>query len=232
KNEMRERRTVNAVRSGIIVIGSLGFGYLTLQFGFKPFLQKAQQQEALTQDQTKSTSTTHDSSSYPKEPANGFLNFDSGMEEKCKDSNEENWMGNCDRRRGMAIVQVLCCVVYATYLLLVYYHRHDDQSETSSNDKKRKASACEGELKRTMEAINDVAKAIREGNAIVEGVPQIYSEEEVFAELVNLGVEEHLGYKAYIFHVEDAARVRALFDYPVEGRTDFLIQMLCGLEDP
>lgn len=40
---------MNAMRSGVVVLGALAFGYLTLQLGFKPFLEKAQkrQQESL-----------------------------------------------------------------------------------------------------------------------------------------------------------------------------------------
>ncbi|KAF3457191.1 hypothetical protein FNV43_RR01848 [Rhamnella rubrinervis] len=39
---MRDRTKVNAMRSGVVVVGALAFGYLTLQLGFKPFLEKAQ----------------------------------------------------------------------------------------------------------------------------------------------------------------------------------------------
>lgn len=54
---------MNAMRSGVVVFGALAFGYLTLQLGFKPFLEKAQnhQQEALPlqqQQQSEETSQT------------------------------------------------------------------------------------------------------------------------------------------------------------------------------
>ncbi|KAF8016930.1 hypothetical protein BT93_H2200 [Corymbia citriodora subsp. variegata] len=39
---MRDRTKMNAMRSGLVVIGALAFGYLTLQLGFKPFLEKSQ----------------------------------------------------------------------------------------------------------------------------------------------------------------------------------------------
>ncbi|CAB4262930.1 unnamed protein product [Prunus armeniaca] len=39
---MRERTKVNAMRSGVVVLGALAFGYLTLQLGFRPFLERAQ----------------------------------------------------------------------------------------------------------------------------------------------------------------------------------------------
>lgn len=40
---MREIPKVNAMRSGVVVVGALAFGYLTLQLGFKPFLERAQE---------------------------------------------------------------------------------------------------------------------------------------------------------------------------------------------
>ncbi|CAB4293499.1 unnamed protein product [Prunus armeniaca] len=39
---MRERTKVNAMRSGVVVLGALAFGYLTLQLGFRPFLERTQ----------------------------------------------------------------------------------------------------------------------------------------------------------------------------------------------
>nr|GMD75644.1 hypothetical protein DM860_002429 [Ipomoea batatas] len=45
---MKETARMNAMRSGVVVIGALAFGYLTLQLGFKPFLERAEaQQQAL-----------------------------------------------------------------------------------------------------------------------------------------------------------------------------------------
>ncbi|KAF5789730.1 putative outer envelope membrane protein [Helianthus annuus] len=38
----------NGLRSGLVVIGALAFGYLTLQLGFKPYLEKAQQYNSAT----------------------------------------------------------------------------------------------------------------------------------------------------------------------------------------
>ncbi|KAL3828822.1 hypothetical protein ACJIZ3_017624 [Penstemon smallii] len=48
---------MNAMRSGLVVVGALAFGYLTLQLGFKPFLERAQleqqrQEEVLAQART------------------------------------------------------------------------------------------------------------------------------------------------------------------------------------
>ncbi|KAI3469528.1 hypothetical protein Pfo_026191 [Paulownia fortunei] len=52
---------MNAMRSGVVVAGALAFGYLTVQLGFKPFLEKAQleqqRQEALLQAQSASSQT-------------------------------------------------------------------------------------------------------------------------------------------------------------------------------
>jgi hypothetical protein len=40
---MKQTTKMNAIRSGIVVVGALGFGYLTLKLGFKPFLDNAQE---------------------------------------------------------------------------------------------------------------------------------------------------------------------------------------------
>lgn len=84
-----------------------------------------------------------------------------------------------------------------------------------------------GSFKSIREAIKDVAEAIREGNVIAErGQPRVYSEQEVFAELLNVGVEIQLHYRAYIFLIENAGRVRPLFGCPAEERKEFLLQIL------
>ncbi|TYH71624.1 hypothetical protein ES332_D05G197300v1 [Gossypium tomentosum] len=50
------------------------------------------------------------------------------------------------------------------------------------------------------------------------GQPRVYSEQEVFAELVNIG--------AYIFLTANAGRVRAFFGCSAEERKEFLLQMM------
>ncbi|XAR54642.1 hypothetical protein NMG60_11029872 [Bertholletia excelsa] len=40
---MRETAKMNAMRSGVVVVGALAFGYLNFHLGFKPFLERAQQ---------------------------------------------------------------------------------------------------------------------------------------------------------------------------------------------
>lgn len=41
---MRSRATQNAMRSGVVVIGAVAFGYLSFKVGFKPYLDRAQQE--------------------------------------------------------------------------------------------------------------------------------------------------------------------------------------------
>ncbi|KAI4317764.1 hypothetical protein L6164_025607 [Bauhinia variegata] len=47
---------MNAIRSAIVVLGAVAFGYLSMQIVFKPFLEKAQQQQALQQSDSSTTS--------------------------------------------------------------------------------------------------------------------------------------------------------------------------------
>jgi hypothetical protein len=63
---------MNAIRSGIVVLGAIAFGYLSIQIGFKPYLEKAKadQQQQQHQNQLKksdSDSESQQSSSF-KEP--------------------------------------------------------------------------------------------------------------------------------------------------------------------
>lgn len=99
------------------------------------------------------------------------------------------------------------------------------QSATSSKGKKRKAPRnfdFSREFASIREAIKDFAAAIREGNAIAErGRPHVYSEQEVFAELVNIGIDSQLWYRAYTFLISNVGRVRAFFGCPSEERKDF-----------
>ncbi|KAF8077476.1 hypothetical protein N665_1034s0015 [Sinapis alba] len=48
---MKRRAMDNAVRSSVVVLGSLAFGYMSLELGYKPFLEKAEQYERSLQSQ-------------------------------------------------------------------------------------------------------------------------------------------------------------------------------------
>ncbi|EXB55017.1 hypothetical protein L484_007348 [Morus notabilis] len=150
-----------------------------------------------------------------------------------QEDEEEDWMINWDRRRRAAAVQVLCYVVYVLQLRHVYYSKHHvNHSATCLKGKKRNAPGDDlfrKEFESMREAISSVTEAIREGNAIAKrSRARVYSEEEVFAELVNIGVDERLRYKAYTFLTQDATRVRAFFGCPVEERKNFVLQLMYG----
>ncbi|XP_048332341.1 uncharacterized protein LOC107419794 isoform X2 [Ziziphus jujuba] len=108
-------------------------------------------------------------------------------------------------------------------------------SATSLKGKKRKAPRnfdFEREFANIREAIKNVAVAIREGNAVAErGRPHVYSEQEVFAELVNIGVDSQIRYRAYTFLISNAGRVRAFFGCPTDERKEFLLQMMYSPQD-
>lgn len=150
-----------------------------------------------------------------------------------EDNEEDDWMINWDRRRRTAAVQVLCYFVYALKLRHVYYSKHHlSHSATSLKGKKRDApedDLLKREFESMREAISSVTEAIREGNAIAKrSRARVYSEEDVFRELVNIGIDERLRYKAYNFLTQDATRVRALFGCPIEERKNFLLQLMYG----
>ena len=56
---------MKVIRLGIVVLGALAFGYLSIQIGFKPYLEKAQQQNAILQsDPDPSSSPSQESFSF------------------------------------------------------------------------------------------------------------------------------------------------------------------------
>ncbi|XP_062108432.1 uncharacterized protein LOC133819247 [Humulus lupulus] len=153
--------------------------------------------------------------------------------ENQEDSEEEDWMINWDRRRRTAAVQVLCSVVYALKLHHLYHSKHNvNKPPRNLKGIKRNAprdDVCRREFERIREAIHSVAEAIREANTIAKrSQARVHSEEEVFAELVNLGVDKRLRYRAYTFLTQNASRVRAFFGCPVEERKKFLLQLMHG----
>ncbi|CAK7333043.1 unnamed protein product [Dovyalis caffra] len=211
---MKAETKLNAIRSGIVVIGALAFGYLTVQIGFKPFLLTAQQQQE--QQQTLQREETSMEG-----------------EENSKDSDEKNWCEAWDQRRRMAVAQVICYVAYAIRVYHVHYNRECGESATSVENRKRKACEWERQFEGIKEAINDVADVIREGNAVIGKTPEcVYSVEQVFEELMRVGTEQPLRYTAYNFLVEDGASGRAFFGFPTDERKDFLLQKMYGPEDP
>ncbi|CAF2136629.1 BnaAnng08720D [Brassica napus] len=48
---MKRTAMDNAIRSSVVVLGSLAFGYMSLELGYKPFLEKAEQYERSVQSQ-------------------------------------------------------------------------------------------------------------------------------------------------------------------------------------
>ncbi|KAH7862359.1 hypothetical protein Vadar_003688 [Vaccinium darrowii] len=84
-----------------------------------------------------------------------------------------------------------------------------------------------------------VAAALREGNrvlhegnlALKEGQPRIHSEEEVFKELENTGVEEDLQFLAYNFITSNPGLVRAFFGCPSDRRKAWLLQKMQASSD-
>ncbi|WRX31061.1 Myb/SANT-like domain - like 10 [Theobroma cacao] len=87
------------------------------------------------------------------------------------------------------------------------------------NERLQELQVFQREFKSIREAIKDVAAE--------RGRPRVYySAQEVFAELVNIGVDTQLRHKAYTFLIANAARVRALFGCPAEERKEYLSQMM------
>lgn len=102
------------------------------------------------------------------------------------------------------------------------------KAESSSKGKKRKGSP-EGdyEVQVLKEGLDSVADAIREGNSILKQIrPRVYSSDEIFDEIVKLGVEDNKQFKAYRFLNAKDTRVREFFGCPQRIRRAFLDQMM------
>ncbi|KAH7522363.1 hypothetical protein FEM48_Zijuj07G0130500 [Ziziphus jujuba var. spinosa] len=159
---MRDRTKMNAMRSGVVVVGASAFGYLTLQLGFKPFLERAQvslehSEPASSSPSIESGSNTNRELAFtvPRDQNKFLADLESFLVYLCsdseslqvvprsrapgeKDAEEEDWMAKWDRRRRMAVIQVLYHFAYALYLHQAYYRYHN-QSAKSLKGKKRNA---------------------------------------------------------------------------------------------
>ena len=76
-------------------------------------------------------------------------------------------------------------------------------------------------------ALNNVAVAIREGNTVLErSRARVYSEDEIFNELVALGMDSSSIDEAYLFLTQNPDKVRALFGCPHGRRINILDKMM------
>ena len=111
------------------------------------------------------------------------------------------------------------------------------QGTSSNRGLKRKSAMMETldkHVEMLHEGINNVANAIREGNTIAEkGVttlersqPRIYAEEEIFQELLNIGVNEKTQLEAFLFLVKNQSFTRAFFAVPRTRRYEMLLKLM------
>ncbi|KAL6851734.1 hypothetical protein ACP4OV_020298 [Aristida adscensionis] len=63
------RARQNAMRSGVVVLGSVAFGYLSFRVGFKPYLDRAQ--EAMDADSSPTNTSSSDSTDAARDGASG-----------------------------------------------------------------------------------------------------------------------------------------------------------------
>ncbi|CAN6336993.1 unnamed protein product [Urochloa humidicola] len=63
------RARQNAMRSGVVVLGAVAFGYLSFRVGFKPYLDQAQ--EAMDSSQAAAAADASDDSAAADRPGEG-----------------------------------------------------------------------------------------------------------------------------------------------------------------
>ncbi|KAK1563637.1 hypothetical protein Q3G72_030491 [Acer saccharum] len=108
--------------------------------------------------------------------------------------------------------------------------QYNSQPAIASKGIKRKASMLESldkYLENVQSGMNNVADAIREGNKIIErGQPHRHLEQEVYDELINIGVPEELQLDAYLFLIDSESKKRAFFAVPSERRYELLLKLM------
>ncbi|KAI5668346.1 hypothetical protein M9H77_18199 [Catharanthus roseus] len=109
--------------------------------------------------------------------------------------------------------------VIVTFLRVLFCY--DVQS-----NKKRKVSNDE-EFDVLKGALHTVAKAIREGNFVIEqSRPHVYSEKDIFNQFVVIGIASKITDDCYIYLTENAAKTRAFFGCPSERRKSILMKLM------
>ncbi|KAL5539290.1 hypothetical protein UlMin_044020 [Ulmus minor] len=101
--------------------------------------------------------------------------------------------------------------------------QHNTKGANSSKNLKRKASMIDSLYKHVeiiQSSIKDVVNAIREGN---KTRPCIHEEEDIYVELLKIGVPDHLQLQAFLFLVKSPPKTRAFFAVPSERRYDLLL---------
>nr|XP_027083790.1 uncharacterized protein LOC113706101 [Coffea arabica] len=102
------------------------------------------------------------------------------------------------------------------------------QGTTATQGKKRKVT-CDEEFESLKGAFHNVADALREVNAILEkSRPRVYSEKEIYDELVNIGVEADLIGDYYVFLCQNTEKVRSFFGCLSERSRNILNKLMNG----
>ncbi|KAL5571102.1 hypothetical protein UlMin_020699 [Ulmus minor] len=136
---------------------------------------------------------------------------------------------------------------YDKLLELFTKDRANGEGATSAKEKvkqwekegllKRKASIVEAfdkQVEMIQSSMNNVADAIREGNVLIEkGIlvfektrPCLYEEQDIYAELLKIGIPDNIQLEAFLFLVKSPLKTRAFFAVPSPRRYEFLLNMM------
>ncbi|KAG6485803.1 hypothetical protein ZIOFF_054368 [Zingiber officinale] len=106
------------------------------------------------------------------------------------------------------------------------YSDKKNQGSTNSQRKKKKVSN-DKELEVLKFALDNVAEAIRERNFILQNSrTRVYTENEIFNELIAIGVEENQIDDCYIFLTKNLDKARTFFGCPTERRKNILDKLM------
>lgn len=120
------------------------------------------------------------------------------------------------------------------------HSRAPSQGATSSKDKKSKSRTLKDDIEFEFmrEGFDNVAEAIMKSTAdlteaILRSTQRLpISEREVWDHLVELGIEPHMQFNAYLFLIQKPDMVRAFLGCPMERRKELLLHMMFGPSIP
>lgn len=103
--------------------------------------------------------------------------------------------------------------------------RMDPNHQIGQHNKKLgKKKVPNGEVLKS--SLNNVAEELREGNSMIQ---QYKTEEEIFKELVDIGIEKEYIEDCYLFLIQNTDKSRAFFGFPSEMRKSILSKMMAAI---
>ncbi|CAJ1962426.1 unnamed protein product [Sphenostylis stenocarpa] len=133
---------MNAMRSGIVILGALAFGYLNIQIGFKPYLEQAQNRNAL----------------YQSDPSQEKSDYASGVLPLCSIQIRRESLDFMNIEHSPNIIVALCIGNPLCGLWMAYFERTEAKSRVDG----RKGEWCQPSIIGISISIRSVSPSLPE----------------------------------------------------------------------